>query len=60
MAVLDGEAAEGVGIRLGITLETVRTHIRNAYVKLGVGSREQMFRLLIPFFDGASGASPGS
>ena len=51
-ALLDGETADRIGDRLAITVDTVRTHIRNAYVKLDVSSREQMFRRLSPFLEG--------
>jgi DNA-binding CsgD family transcriptional regulator len=51
-ALLDGETARRIGDRLSITVDTVRTHIRNAYVKLDVNSREQMFRRLSPFLQG--------
>lgn len=47
--LLDGHSAEEAARRLGISIETARTHIRRAYVKMGVGSREAMFRLLAPF-----------
>lgn len=47
--LLDGYGAEEAARRLGISIETARTHIRRAYVKMGVGSREAMFRLLAPF-----------
>jgi len=40
-----GETAEG----LGVSLETVRTHIKRAYAKLGVSSREGFFHRLTPF-----------
>jgi DNA-binding CsgD family transcriptional regulator len=40
-----GETAED----LGVSLETVRTHIKRAYAKLGVSSREGFFRRLSPF-----------
>jgi DNA-binding CsgD family transcriptional regulator len=51
-ALMDGETAGRIGDRLEITIDTVRTHIRNAYVKLDVNSREQMFRRLSPFLQG--------
>jgi DNA-binding CsgD family transcriptional regulator len=51
-ALMDGETAGRIGHRLEITIDTVRTHIRNAYVKLDVNSREQMFRRLSPFLQG--------
>jgi DNA-binding CsgD family transcriptional regulator len=47
--LLDGHSAEDAARRLVISIETARTHIRRAYVKMGVGTREAMFRLLAPF-----------
>lgn len=40
-----GETAD----ELGVSLETVRTHIKRAYAKLGVSSREGFFYRLTPF-----------
>ncbi|HXQ14970.1 MAG TPA: LuxR C-terminal-related transcriptional regulator [Caulobacteraceae bacterium] len=48
-ALLDGETAAGIAARLAISVGTVRTHIRNAYAKLEVNSREHLFRRLTPF-----------
>jgi DNA-binding CsgD family transcriptional regulator len=47
--LLAGQSADTVAAGHGISLETVRTHIRHIYAKLGVNSREQMFRRLAPF-----------
>ena len=47
--LLEGEVAEGIAGRLKVSLETVRSHIRHAYGKLGASSREQMFRRLEPY-----------
>jgi DNA-binding CsgD family transcriptional regulator len=48
-ALLEGETATDIAARLTISLGTVRTHIRNAYAKLDVNSREHLFRRLVPF-----------
>jgi len=50
-ALMEGETAGDVAGRLQISLGTVRTHIRNAYAKLEVNSREHLFRRLLPFRD---------
>lgn len=47
--LLDGETADEVARALNVSLETVRVHIKRAYSKLGVCSREAFFRKLAPF-----------
>lgn len=47
--LLCGETAEEVAVSLKVSLETVRTHIKRAYGKLGVRSRERFFYKLTPF-----------
>lgn len=47
--ILHGSPAEAVARELGVSVETVRTHIRRAYSKVGVTSREQLFAALSPF-----------
>jgi DNA-binding CsgD family transcriptional regulator len=47
--LLCGYTAEETAIELKVSLETVRTHIKRAYGKLGVGSRERFFYKLAPF-----------
>jgi DNA-binding CsgD family transcriptional regulator len=44
-----GRTAEEAAQDLGVSLETVRTHIKRAYAKLGVSSREAFFHRLTPF-----------
>ena len=44
-----GLTAEETAQELGISLETVRTHIKRAYAKLDVSSREAFFHRLTPF-----------
>jgi DNA-binding CsgD family transcriptional regulator len=48
MLMLDGLTAEELSQRLGSSLDTVRTHIRNIYGKLKVTSREGLFSRLRP------------
>lgn len=45
----EGQRADEVAASLGVTLETIRTHIRRTYAKMGVGSREQMFAIVSQF-----------
>ena len=44
-----GLMAEEVSATLCVGIETVRTHIRQIYAKMGVKSREAMFRRVLPF-----------
>jgi DNA-binding CsgD family transcriptional regulator len=44
-----GRTAEETAQHLGVSLETVRTHIKRGYAKLGVSSREAFFHRLTPF-----------
>ena len=44
-----GRTAEETSQHLRVSLETVRTHIKRAYAKLGVSSREAFFHRLTPF-----------
>ncbi|WP_448660420.1 helix-turn-helix transcriptional regulator [Sphingomonas sp. CJ99] len=47
--LIDGRSPEEIG-RIGeMSVQTVRTHIKNIYAKIGVASREQFFSRLIPF-----------
>jgi len=47
--LLSGRTAEQTAQDLGIALETIRTHIKRAYAKLGVTSRDAFFHKLAPF-----------
>ncbi|MBX7249359.1 MAG: helix-turn-helix transcriptional regulator [Caulobacteraceae bacterium] len=47
--LVEGDRADVLAESLGVTLDTVRTHIRRIYAKLGVGSREQLFSRVAPF-----------
>ena len=44
-----GMTAEETAQHLQVSLETVRTHIKRGYAKLGVSSREAFFHRLTPF-----------
>jgi len=47
--LLQGRGVEAAAHRLGISTETARTHVRNAYAKMRVSSREEMFKALAPY-----------
>ncbi|WP_374471585.1 helix-turn-helix transcriptional regulator [Phenylobacterium sp.] len=47
--LLHGRTAEEAARALNVTVDTIRMHIKRAYCKLGVGSREAFFRKLAPF-----------
>jgi DNA-binding CsgD family transcriptional regulator len=47
--LMRGRTAEETAHELGVSLETVRTHIKRAYAKLDVSSREAFFHRLTPF-----------
>lgn len=49
LRMLDGRTAEEAAGDLGISIETARSHIRQIYAKLGVRSREGMFRRIRPY-----------
>lgn len=49
LRLLEGDDADSAADFLRLSIETVRTHIRHVYAKLGVGSREQLFRAVAPF-----------
>ena len=44
-----GFAANEIGERLGISVHTVRAHLRHCYDKLGVSSREELWQRLAPY-----------
>jgi DNA-binding CsgD family transcriptional regulator len=47
--IVGGEPADVIAEELSITLETVRTHVRRIYAKLGVNNREQLFSKVSAF-----------
>ena len=47
--LVDGTRAEAAARELGVCIETVRTHIRRIYNKLGISSREELFAQVSPF-----------
>lgn len=47
--IVGGEPVDTIADELAITLETVRTHVRRVYAKLGVSNREQLFSKVSAF-----------
>lgn len=47
-ALMRGNNAEQSAFRIGVSIETVRTHIRRIYKKLNVKSREELYAKLYP------------
>lgn len=47
--LMSGATLAEVSDELGISIETARTHVRRAYLKIGVNNREQLFAALAPF-----------
>lgn len=47
--MLDGMTADEIAGTIGLSIETIRSHIRNIYVKVGVTSREGLFARLRAF-----------
>ncbi len=47
--MLEGATADEISSAVGLSIETIRTHIRNIYTKVGVASRERLFARLRPY-----------
>jgi len=47
--ILDGANVDEIAEAQGISVETIRTHIRRLYGKLNISGREQLFALMAPF-----------
>ena len=45
--ILRGHSSESIGLNLGISLGTVKTHRKNAYAKLGVSSQSELLSLFL-------------
>ena len=50
MQMIAGRSAEEAANVMAISVETVRTHVRDVYAKLNVGSREELFARVRPFY----------
>jgi len=46
--LIDGWTAHEIAADLGISFHTVRTHIRNIYIKAGVANRVELVRWTLP------------
>jgi DNA-binding CsgD family transcriptional regulator len=55
--LMNGKTADETSILLGVSLDTVRSHIRSLYAKLEVRSREELFYKLAPFAVLSSGSA---
>lgn len=49
LGMLEGRQVIALADHLCVSIDTVRTHVRRIYAKLGVGSREEMFALLASY-----------
>lgn len=49
LALYGGQSARDIADEHGISIDTVRSHIRQIYSKIGVSGREQLFRQLDAF-----------
>lgn len=47
--LLGGHGPSKIGEELGISVHTVRAHLRHCYEKLGVSSREELWQTLAPY-----------
>lgn len=47
--LMEGHRVEVISGNMNVSVETVRTHIRRIYNKLGVSSREELFSEISPF-----------
>jgi len=47
--LIEGRTADVIARAMSLSIETVRSHIRNIYAKLGVSSREELFCRIGPY-----------
>jgi len=45
--IATGMSSEGIGLQLGVSLNTVLTHRKRAYARLGISSQNELLRLLL-------------
>jgi DNA-binding CsgD family transcriptional regulator len=50
MRMISGDSSENIAKAMRISVETVRTHVRDVYAKLRVSSREELFVRVRPFY----------
>jgi DNA-binding CsgD family transcriptional regulator len=48
-SLVDGSTVEQTANQLAVSIQTVRTHVRRIYAKLGVNNREQLFAMVLPY-----------
>jgi DNA-binding NarL/FixJ family response regulator len=44
-AILEGLSYKMIGDKFGISLDTVRAHVKNIYKKLSINSKSQLFNI---------------
>lgn len=49
LGLLQGSQVTALAERLGVSVDTVRTHVRHIYDKVGANSREELFALMHPY-----------
>lgn len=49
LGMLQGNQVGALADRLSVSVDTVRTHVRHIYDKVGVNSREELFALMHPY-----------
>ena len=45
--IASGTSSEGIALELGVSLNTVLTYRKRAYVRLGISSQNELLRLLL-------------
>ncbi len=53
--VLTGHSSESISLRLGTSVATIKSHRRNIYAKLDIGSQAELFSLFIRFLTSRTG-----
>jgi DNA-binding CsgD family transcriptional regulator len=52
-------SSEGIGLDMGISINTVRTYRKRAYARLGICSQNELMRLVLPHLPtGAQAEAP--
>lgn len=53
--VLTGHSSESISLRLGTSVATIKSHRRNIYAKMDIGSQAELFSLFIRFLTSRTG-----